>query len=143
MMSAQGADHTAGNLPFWDCKDKTADEIVAASMGAQVVAASADSLGMCIFGRSVTDTNQEFIADALNDAHGTNLTAAFLSELGKQTLELEHEFNQAAGFNTSDNELPQFFYDEPLEPTGKVARFHSSEVKHSTHHWWADEEKNN
>jgi len=136
MMTAQGADHTAGNLPFWDCKDKTADEIVAASMGAQVVAASADSLGMCIFGRSVTDENQEFIANALNDAHGTNLPASFLAELGKDTLELEHEFNQAAGFNTRDNELPQFFYDEPVEPTGKVARFHSSEVEVSSRHWW-------
>jgi aldehyde:ferredoxin oxidoreductase len=136
MMTAQGADHTAGNLPFWDCKDKTADEIVAASMAAQVVAAAADSLGMCIFGRSVTDENQEFIVNALNDAHGTTLPASFLSELGKDTLELEHEFNQAAGFNTRDNELPQFFYDEPVEPTGKVARFHSSEVEVSSRHWW-------
>jgi aldehyde:ferredoxin oxidoreductase len=136
MMTAQGADHTAGNLPFWDCKDKTTDEIVAASMAAQVAAATADSLGMCIFGRSVTDDNQEFMANALNDAHGTNLSASFLSELGKETLELEHAFNQAAGFDTRDNELPQFFYDEPVEPTGKVARFHSSEVEGSAQHWW-------
>jgi len=141
MMTAQGADHTAGNLPFWDCKDKTTDEIVAASMGAQVVAAAADSLGMCIFGRSVTDSNLEFIAEALNDAHDTNLTATFLSELGKETLELEHAFNKAAGFDTGDNELPQFFYDEPVEPTGKVAQFHSSEVENSSQHWWADEAK--
>ncbi len=136
MMTAQGADHTAGNLPFWDCKDKTTDEIVAASMAAQVAAAAADSLGMCIFGRSVTDDNQEFMAKALNDAHGTNLSASFLFELGKETLELEHAFNQAAGFNIRDNELPQFFYHEPVEPTGKVARFHSNEVEGSAQHWW-------
>lgn len=136
MMTAQGADHTAGNLPFWDCKDKTTDEIVAASMAAQVAAATADSLGMCIFGRSVTDDNQEFMANALNDAHGTNLSASFLFELGKETLELEHAFNQAAGFDIGDNELPQFFYDEPVEPTGKVARFHSRDVEHSNRQWW-------
>jgi aldehyde:ferredoxin oxidoreductase len=141
MMTAQGADHTAGNLPFWVCKNKTSDEIVAASMVAQVAAAAADSIGMCIFGRSVTDTNQEFIVNALNDAHGTNLTASFLSDIGKQTLELEHAFNQAAGFNTNDNELPKFFYDEPVEPTGKVARFHSSEVEASSQHWRLREEE--
>jgi aldehyde:ferredoxin oxidoreductase len=120
---------------------KRVPEIVAASMGAQVVAAAADSLGMCIFGRSVTDTNLEFIADALNDGHGTSLSASFLSELGKETLELEHEFNRAAGFDTGDNELPQFFYDEPVEPTGKVARFHSNDVETSTRHWWTEEAK--
>jgi aldehyde:ferredoxin oxidoreductase len=135
MMTAQGADHTAGNLPFWVYKDKTTEEIVAASMEAQVVAASADSLGLCIFGRSVTDTQQDFIANALNDAHGTNLTASFLSALGRETIELEQEFNRAAGFRTEDNELPQFFYDEPVEPTGNVARFHSKEVEQSAGQW--------
>ncbi len=139
MMTAQGADHTAGNLPFWDCKDKTADEIVAASMAAQVAAAAADSLGMCIFGRSVTDVNQEFIANTLNDAYGTDLPESFLSALGKETLVLEHKFNLAAGFDTSDNELPQFFYDEPVAPSGNVARFSSAEVNASIQRWWAQE----
>ncbi len=135
MMTAQGADHTAGNLPFFDCKDKTADEIVAASMQAQVAAAAADSLGLCIFGRSITDTHQEFVTNALNDAHGTDLPASFLAQLGRETLELENKFNQAAGFDVQDDELPQFFYDEPLEPTGNIARFHSTEVQHSARNW--------
>ena len=136
MMSAQGADHTAGNLPFWDCKGKTTDEIVTASLGAQVAAAAADSIGMCIFGRSVTDTNQAFIVNALNDAHGTHLPDSFLDDLGKETLKLEHAFNQAAGFTTRDNDLPQFFYDEPVEPTGNMARFHSDEVEDCSQQWW-------
>ncbi len=136
MMTAQGADHTAGNLPFWDCKDKTVDEIVAASMEAQIAAAAADSLGMCIFGRSVTDSNQEFIVDALNNAHGTNLSASFLTSLGRETLKLEHEFNLAAGFDNSHNELPQFFYDEPVEPNGKAVRYSSAEVDECVRRWW-------
>jgi len=139
MMTTQGADHTAGNLPFWDCKDKTVDEIVDASMAAQVDAAAADSLGICIFGRSVTDSNHGFIVDALNDAHGTNLSASFLSALGKETLVLEHEFNLAAGFDTGHNTLPQFFYDEPVEPTGKIVRYGSDEVDASIQRWWAEE----
>ena len=31
MVTAQGTDHTAGNLPVFDCKDKSTAELVAAS----------------------------------------------------------------------------------------------------------------
>ena len=71
MLTAQGADHTAGNLPAFECKGKSTEQLVTASLGAQVSAAAADSLGFCIFGRSVTDTNPRLIVNALNDAHGT------------------------------------------------------------------------
>src|SRR6185369_11751396 len=81
MLTAQGADHTAGNLPAYGCKDKTTAELVAVSLGAQVAAAAADSLGLCVFGRSVTDTNPELIVGALNDAHGTSLDPSFLKTL--------------------------------------------------------------
>ena len=54
MITAQGADHTAGNLPIFDCKDKTTEELVEASLGIQTATAAADSLGLCIFGRSVS-----------------------------------------------------------------------------------------
>ena len=51
MVTAQGADHTAGNLPVYDCKGKTTAELVAASLEIQTAVAAADSLGLCIFGR--------------------------------------------------------------------------------------------
>ena len=73
MMTAQGADHTAGNLPQYDSKDKPVEELVDASMGIQVVSAAADSLGLCIFGRSVTNEHTDFLAQAVNDAHGVML----------------------------------------------------------------------
>ena len=66
-MTAQGADHTAGNLPKLDCREMDASQIVAASFEAQRVMAASDSLGLCIFGRGVTDTNVEFIIDASDD----------------------------------------------------------------------------
>jgi aldehyde:ferredoxin oxidoreductase len=43
-------------------------------------------------------------------------------------LRLEAAFNNAAGFDEDDDELPPFFLDEPLPPTGKMARLRSSEV---------------
>ncbi|HCK76164.1 MAG TPA: aldehyde ferredoxin oxidoreductase [Gammaproteobacteria bacterium] len=131
MVTAQGADHTAGNVPKLDCTNMTVDEVVAASLESQLVMASSDSLGLCIFGRGVTDTNVEFVVNAINDAHGTELTEEFYTELGKETLALEYQFNRDAGFTDADDELPEFFYTEPLAPTGKVARFHAPEVNRS------------
>ena len=128
MVSAQGADHTAGNLPVFDCKDKTTEELVVASLGIQTVCAAADSLGLCIFGRSVTNVSAELIVNALNDAHGTKLDPSFMQKLGLEALRMEWEFNKAAGFTEKDDELPEFFYAEALAPTGKTARHHSTEV---------------
>ncbi len=128
MMTAQGADHTAGNLPQYDCKDKDANELVAASLDMQVNCATVDSLGLCIFGRSVTNTHTDFIINAINDAHGIELPESFFKQLGVETLELENQFNKAAGFTEADDELPAFFYDEALPPSNKAARWHSKEV---------------
>jgi aldehyde:ferredoxin oxidoreductase len=131
MLTAQGADHTTGNLPAYDCKGKSTDELVAASLGAQVSSAAADSLGLCIFGRSVTDTNPQLIVNALNDAHGTQLEETFPKTIGREVLELEREFNKLAGFGEQDDELPDFFYSEMLAPTGNLARHHARQVNQS------------
>ncbi len=128
MLTAQGADHTVGNLPAFDCKGKSTEELVTVSLGAQVSAAAADSLGFRIFGRSVTDTNPQLIVTALNDAHGTQLEEPFLKQLGREVLELEWAFNREAGFTDQDDELPSFFYDEALAPTGNLARHRAAEV---------------
>jgi len=128
MMTPQGADHTAGNLPVLDTDKMGAKEIVEASLEAQIQYAASDSLGICIFGRSVTFTRIEFIVTTLNDAFGLKLDTDFFMTLGRETIEYEREFNRIAGFTAADDELPSFFYEEPLAPTNKVARFHSDEV---------------
>jgi aldehyde:ferredoxin oxidoreductase len=137
MMTAQGADHTAGNVPRMKADDKSTDELVDASMETQVVMAAADSLGFCIFGRGVTNTHLDLIATAVNNAVGTDLDAGFFEELGRETLRLEAEFNRQAGFTVEDDELPAFFYDEPLPPSNKAARFHGQEIRDSVDRWWA------
>ncbi|MFH1043524.1 MAG: aldehyde ferredoxin oxidoreductase C-terminal domain-containing protein [Pseudomonadota bacterium] len=131
MITAQGADHTAGNLPLFDCKDKTTAELVAASLGAQTIFAASDSLGLCIFGRLVTTASADLIVTALNDAHGTQLEPSFMQTLGLEVLKMEWEFNKQAGFTEKDDELPDFFYAEPLAPSNKAARHHSAEVNRS------------
>ena len=136
MMTAQGADHTAGNLPQYDSVGKPAEELVHASLDMQALTASTDSLGLCIFGRSVTYAQIEFMVNAMNDAHGTELTAEFYRQLGVETLHLENQFNEQAGFAVKDDELPDFFYEEALKPTDNLARFHGPEIRDSASTWW-------
>jgi aldehyde:ferredoxin oxidoreductase len=128
MVTAQGADHTAGNIPGHRCDGKSTEELTEASLEIMSDCAAADSLGLCLFGRSVTNQEAEFMVGALNDAHGTNLEPTFFRELGHETLRIEWEFNKQAGFTEADDELPDFFYDEALEPSGKKARHHTTEV---------------
>ena len=128
MVTAQGADHTTGNLPTFECTGKTVADLVEASYDIQIFSAIADSTGLCVFGRSVTNTNLELIANAINDAHNTRIDAEFILKIGRETLRLEHAFNAAAGFSDDDDELPAFFHEEPLAPSNKKARLHSGEV---------------
>jgi aldehyde:ferredoxin oxidoreductase len=131
MVTAQGADHTAGNLPAFKSKDKPVDDLVEASLDIQELCAAADSLGLCIFGRSVTNENLDMIVEALNDAHDANLTPDFYRQLGREALVMEWQFNKDAGFTEEDDELPEFFFTDALAPTGAVARYRSAEVNAS------------
>jgi aldehyde:ferredoxin oxidoreductase len=128
MATAQGADHTVGNLPRLKTREMDAESLVSQSLLHQTRVAANDSLGLCIFGMSVTNPNTEFIADAINAAHGTRLTKDFFEALGREALRLEREFNRRAGFTEKDDELPAFFYTEPVPPTDHVARFHAADV---------------
>ena len=128
MVTAQGADHTSGHAPAYDCKGKTTEELTAVSLDVQTAVGAVDSLGLCVFGRSVTNLSAELIVTALNDAHGTALDPSFIQTLGREVLRMEWEFNKAAGFTEADDELPAFFYNETLAPTGKTARHHSAQI---------------
>jgi len=128
MTTAQGGDHTVGNLPRLDTREMDLASLLEQSLAVQTKVAAADSLGLCVFGATVTNTNTEFLADTLNAAHGTTLDASFFDALGRDALRLEREFNEKAGFTDKDDELPAFFYEEPLPPTDRVARFRGAEV---------------
>ncbi|HUG35533.1 MAG TPA: aldehyde ferredoxin oxidoreductase C-terminal domain-containing protein [Candidatus Limnocylindrales bacterium] len=128
MATAQGADHTAGNLPRLKTREMELPALLEQSLIAQTRVAANDSLGLCIFGGVVTNVNLDFLTNAINSAHGTSLTPDFFEALGRETLRLEWEFNRRAGFTAKDDDLPPFFYQEPLPPTNHVARFHGTEV---------------
>ena len=128
MTSAQGADHTTGNVPKVASRDKDLAELKRLSLEAQIACAAVDSIGLCIFGRTTTNPNVAFLAEAINAAVGTNLAPTFFRQIGHECLLLEREFNLAAGFEEADDNLPDFFYDEPLPPTQQAARFRAADV---------------
>ena len=128
MVTAQGADHTTGNLPTYKSEGRAIADLAEASYGAQLNSAVADSLGLCIFGRSVTDENLQLIADAVNAAHDAGIEPDDILAMGREALRMEHEFNVQAGFTEVDDELPEFFVTEPLAPSNKVSRLRSAEV---------------
>ncbi|MGB7184702.1 MAG: aldehyde ferredoxin oxidoreductase C-terminal domain-containing protein [Burkholderiaceae bacterium] len=128
MLTAQGADHTVGNLPGFDCKGKTIEELARQSYNVQLNSAIADSTGLCLFGRSVNDTHRQLLADAINSAFDAGITPDFFLEIARDTLRFEAQFNEQAGFTEADDELPQFMLDEGLAPTNNKGRLHSAEV---------------
>lgn len=128
MVTAQGADHTAGNAPAFECDGKSTEELAEVSFNTQVSCAAADSLGLCVFGRSATDPNPDLVTGTINNIHGTALDAGFMTKIGRETLEMEDAFNKAAGFTVEDDMLPAFFYEDALAPTGKTARHHAEEI---------------
>ncbi len=128
MLSAQGADHTVGNMPSYRSADKDIRTLVEKSLAKQESIALADSIGLCIFGGEVTTQNLDLLARTMNAAFGTGIDADFLRAIGRETLALEDAFNRAAGFTEADDELPAFFREEALPPTGRRARLRAQEI---------------
>ena len=124
--STMGADHTAGYavatniLNVGGSVDPLKPEgQVELSRNLQIATAAIDSTGMCLFiAFAIMDQEDTFQAliDMLNAFSGASLTADDVTALGKQVLKLEREFNQAAGFTSKDDRLPDYFKKEALPP---------------------------
>ncbi|KUO77137.1 MAG: hypothetical protein APF81_21505 [Desulfosporosinus sp. BRH_c37] len=117
--SPMGADHTSGNLlgfPGVDPLNKEGQ--VEASTMMQVLMATVDSLGMCLFASFATDKpeNVGYLLEMMACKFGGKWDQDRLFGIGVQTISLEKKFNKAAGFTEKDNRLPEFMYQEELPP---------------------------
>ena len=118
--SPQGADHTCGltiraKVDHLDPKGQ-----VELSRGAQFKMAGYDTLGACIFAGFGFSNNFEVIPALLNARYGWDTDVSILEELGRESLNLEREFNHQAGFTTADDRLPEWMTREPLPPHNAV-----------------------
>ena len=121
MTSAQGADHTTGNVARLNPREKSLEELMDLSFEAQVNMGLADALGICAFGASVNNAQKEKVMAAAGLAAGLATAAADFDRIGREVLAMELEFNRAAG-QPDVMPLPDFMYQEPLPPQNLVAR---------------------
>lgn len=124
--STMGADHTAGYaiatniLKSGGYVDPLKKEgQIELSRNLQIATAAIDSTGMCLFiAFAILDQPETFQAliDLLNSFYGLNMIADDVTNLGKNVLKMEREFNKSAGFTSAHDRLPRYFYTEPLPP---------------------------
>jgi aldehyde:ferredoxin oxidoreductase len=121
-LSPMGADHTAGNaLETVRSHDPLSPEgQVAISLRLQVRAAILDSLGVCLFIRPAFVKNPELAARLANARYGWQWTYRDVRAMGLECLRAEREFNQRAGLDEAQCDVPEFMRDEPLPPHNTV-----------------------
>lgn len=118
--SPQGGDHTCGltiraKIDHLDPKAQ-----VDVSRNAQVNMAGYDSIGACIFSGFGYAVVPQTIPEMIRARYGWQVEEDFLQRLGRETIDLEREFNRRAGFTSADDRLPEWMSREALSPTGAV-----------------------
>jgi aldehyde:ferredoxin oxidoreductase len=133
--SPMGADHTCGNAlpspanPTYNPTASTGQAPVSAFL--QWYFAAIDSLGICLFASlpllDMPDLMKHLIACA-TAVTGQAPDENYLMNLGISVLKSEKKFNEAAGFTTKDDRLPEFFTKEQLPPSGLVFDVPEAEI---------------
>ncbi len=118
--SPQGADHTSGLTIRAKIKHTDPEGQVDVSRTAQINMAGYDTLGVCIFAGFGFAVAPETIPALLNARYGWQVEDNILAQLGRETLKIERDFNHRAGFNSSDDRLPEWMTIEPIPPTNAV-----------------------
>ncbi len=133
-----GADHTAGYAVATNILNSGGyidplkkDGQVELSRNLQIASAAVDSTGMCIFVAFPALDDPKCLPaliDMINARFGANLTGDDVTNLGKNILKIEHEFNLKAGLSAADDRIPEFMKYETLPPTGAIWDFTNEEI---------------
>lgn len=135
--SPMGADHTAGFVfdTVLDNKGavdpKKIKEQVKLSRDAQIHDAALDATGMCQFIATAIDEQPETfqaLLDLINSLYDWKMTAEDYFEMGRNILRTERKFNQAAGFSAAHDRLPEFFRNDPVNPTNLTFQVDDSDL---------------
>lgn len=117
--SPMGADHTAGNVARANVKHHLKDGQAVLSANAQQGVTMLDDLGFCMMVAPALK-ERTILAELVNARFGWNLTLQDLSDIAKNNLANEREFNRRAGFTAAHDRLPEHFYYEVNPATGTV-----------------------
>ncbi len=137
--TTMGADHTAG---YAVCQNilgvggevdpRSKEGQLETSKNLQIATAAVDSTGLCLFvAFAVLDTEDalQVICDLVTAKTGHVLTPEDVVALGVSTLKDEILFNKNAGFSPEDDQLPDFFKNEPCAPHNTVWDFTVEELQ--------------
>ena len=116
----QGADHTCGLTIRAKVDHHDPNGQVALSRNAQFNMAGYDTLGACVFAGFGFAASPLTIRNLLQARYGTPFPDDILQSLGRRTIQLERQFNHAAGFTTADDRLPQWMTRETVSPHNTV-----------------------
>lgn len=117
--SPMGADHTAGNVARANVKHHMKDGQAVLSANAQQGVTMLDDLGFCMMVAPALK-ERTILAELINARFGWNLTVQDLSDMARNNLYAEREFNRRAGFTAVHDRLPEHFYYEVNPSTGSV-----------------------
>lgn len=128
--STMGADHTSGYavatniLKVGGFVDPLKPEgQVELSKNLQIATAAVDSAGLCVFvAFAILDNKEglEAIPQMINARHGWKLTVDDIMNQGIAILKAERAFNEAAGFTSVHDRLPDFFSEKKVPPHNTV-----------------------
>lgn len=118
--SPQGGDHTSGLTIRAKVDHLNPEGQSALSRTIQINMAGYDTLGACIFAGFGFAVNLQVIADLLNARYNWQAGSDILQVLGRETIQLEREFNTGAGFTRVHDRLPEWMLREALPPFNAV-----------------------
>ncbi len=82
-----------------------------------------DSTGHCLFiSFAILDipSGLEGVIEECNGVQGTNWTRGDVTKIGLDIIRMERKFNEAAGFTSAHDRVPEFMKHEPLPPHNTV-----------------------
>lgn len=127
--STMGADHTAGYTVAPEIAGVTGKldpldpDKADVSKAFQDLTAFVDATGYCLFVTFATMEDSEAfqgLIDTCNAILGTNWTNDDVVDIGHKIIDIERDFNSAAGFTEKDDRLPEFMKYEKLPPHNHV-----------------------
>ena len=132
--SPMGADQTAGNV-IGEYVSGALDPLkpdgqIEASQNTQIAMAAVDCTGLCLlasFPLATPEGGKVFLR-VINAKYGTQMGPDDIPALGIRVLKEERDFNRKAGLTDADDRLPDFFYEEPLEPHNKTVLISPEEM---------------
>ncbi|MBS3970259.1 MAG: aldehyde ferredoxin oxidoreductase [Clostridia bacterium] len=127
--SPMGADHTAGHTlraPVNHLEPKGQAKIAETN---QINMAGIDSLGMCMMVVPALGGKFDALTGLIDAFYGWQLDSDFIARTGFQVLKLEKQFNEKAGITNIHDRLPEFVYNEPLEPHQSIFDVSDEDIK--------------